>query len=127
MYSTPIFLLLVRFVPMRTILVTGSFSGIGAAVVDALRAGGAQVIGVDLRDADIVGDLSTAAGRAKIIEEALARCAGKLDGLVLCAGLGPQVEPASLTVSVNYFGAVELLDGLLPALRQGDEPAAVVI
>ena len=28
---------------------------------------------------------------------------------------------------MNYFGAVELLDGLLPALQKGQQPAAVVV
>ena len=54
-------------------------------------------------------------------------CGGVLDGLVLCAGLGPQVDPAALIVSVNYFGALALLDGLLPALVNGTIPAAVVV
>lgn len=112
---------------MPITLITGSASGIGAACAEALKAAGHQVIGVDLRNADISGDLSTAAGRASIIEAALASCGGQLDGLVLCAGLGAQVQPASLAVSVNYFGAVELLDALLPALRQGANPSAVVI
>jgi NAD(P)-dependent dehydrogenase (short-subunit alcohol dehydrogenase family) len=30
-------------------------------------------------------------------------------------------------VAVNYFGAIDVLDGLLGALRQGDQPAAVLI
>jgi len=80
-----------------------------------------------LRNADILGDLSTAAGRLAVITQALERCGGQLDGLVLCAGLGGQTHPASLVTSVNYFGAVELLDGLLPALKKGKNPAAVVI
>ena len=112
---------------MPTTLVTGSASGIGAATVDALKAAGHTVIGVDLRNADITGDLSTAAGRQAVIAQALERSGGTLDGLVLCAGLGAQVQPASLIASVNYFGAVELLDGLLPALQKGQNPAAVVI
>lgn len=112
---------------MTTTLITGSASGIGAATRDALLAAGHSVIGVDLRNADIIGDLSTAAGRQAVIAQALARCGGQLDGLVLCAGLGAQVQPASLVTSVNYFGAVELLDGLLPALKKGQNPAAVVI
>lgn len=112
---------------MPTTLVTGSASGIGAATVTALQAAGHTVIGVDLRNADITGDLSTAEGRQAVIAQALARCNGTLDGLVLCAGLGAQVQPASLVVSVNYFGAVELLDGLLPALQKGNNPSAVVI
>lgn len=110
---------------MPTTLVTGSASGIGAATVDALKAAGHTVIGVDLRNADITGDLSTAAGRQAVIAQALERSGGTLDGLVLCAGLGAQVQPASLIASVNYFGAVELLDGLLPALQKGKNPAEI--
>jgi NAD(P)-dependent dehydrogenase (short-subunit alcohol dehydrogenase family) len=112
---------------MPTTLVTGSASGIGAATADALRTAGHTVIGVDLRNAVINGDLSTAAGRQAVIAQALERCGGTLDSLVLCAGLGAQVQPASLIASVNYFGAVELLDGLLGALQKGQNPSAVVI
>lgn len=112
---------------MPLTLITGSASGIGAATAQTLKAVGHTVIGMDLRNADIIGDLSTASGRQAVIAQALARCGGKLDGLVLCAGLGAQVQPASLAVSVNYFGAVELLDGLLPVLQKGEQPSAVVI
>ena len=112
---------------MPLTLVTGSASGIGAATAQALRDAGHTVIGVDLRQADILGDLSTAEGRQAILAQALERSKGTLDGLVLCAGLGAQTQPASLVTSVNYFGAVELLDGLLPALQKGRNPAAVVI
>ncbi len=112
---------------MSTTLVTGSASGIGAATAQALKSAGHRVIGVDLRGGDITGDLSSAAGRALVIKEALALCGGKLDALVLCAGLGAQVNPASLTVSVNYFGAIDLLDALLPALEKGQNPSAVLI
>ena len=112
---------------MPLTLVTGSASGIGAATVEALKAAGHTVIGVDLRNADITGDLSTAAGRQAVIAQALERSGGTLDGLVLCAGLGPQTQPVSLVASVNYFGAVELLDGLLPALQKGSNASAVVI
>ena len=112
---------------MPLTLVTGSASGIGAATVQALQAAGHTVIGVDLRNADITGDLSTAAGRQAILAQVLERCGGTLDGLVLCAGLGAQTQPASRVTSVNYFGAVELLDGLLPALQKGHNASAVVI
>lgn len=112
---------------MPTTLLTGCASGIGAATQAALQALGHRVIGVDLRNADICGDLSTAAGRQAIVAQALAQTQGVLDGLVLCAGLGAQVQPASRTVSVNYFGVVDLLDGLLPALQKGRQPAAVVV
>jgi NAD(P)-dependent dehydrogenase (short-subunit alcohol dehydrogenase family) len=112
---------------MTTTLMTGSASGIGAATREALIAAGHLVIGIDLKNADIVGDLSTAAGRQAVIQAALERCGHQIDHLVLCAGLGAQTQPASLVTSVNFFGAVELLDGLLPALQKGSNPSAVVI
>lgn len=112
---------------MSTIVITGSASGIGAATRGVLAAAGHDIIGVDLRDADIGADLATSAGRKQALADVLARCGGKLDALVLCAGLGAQFKPATTIAAVNYFGVVDLLDGLLPALRQGRKPAAVVI
>jgi NAD(P)-dependent dehydrogenase (short-subunit alcohol dehydrogenase family) len=112
---------------MTIIAITGSGSGIGAATAKALRAAGHQVIGIDVRNAELSADLSTADGRAQAVAGVMERCDGVLDGLVLCAGLGVQVEPPARIVSVNYFGAVELLDGLLPALSKGCNPAAVVV
>lgn len=112
---------------MTIIAVTGSASGIGAATAEALRAGGHQIIGIDVRNSDLIADLASAEGRKQAVAAVLDRCGGVLDGLVLCAGIGPQVEPASRITSVNYFGAVELLDGLLPALAKGANPAAVAV
>ncbi|MCU1717576.1 SDR family oxidoreductase [Pseudomonas sp. 5P_3.1_Bac2] len=112
---------------MLTTVVSGSASGIGAAVVQALRAAGQRVIGIDLRDAEVIADLSSAEGRRLALQAVQAQLDGRLEGLVLCAGLGPQVRPESLIVSINYFAALELLDGLLPLLQKGDSSAAVVI
>ncbi|MDH4555141.1 SDR family oxidoreductase [Pseudomonas sp. BN417] len=112
---------------MPTTLITGSASGIGAATRQLLQSAGHEVVGVDLRNADINGDLSSPEGRQQVLEALHERLGGRLDSMVLCAGLGPQVKPESLISSVNYFGAVELLDGLLPLLRGGQSPAVVVI
>ena len=111
---------------MSKFLVTGSASGIGAALVRQLRAQQAEVIGVDLRDAELVADLSTPSGREQGVAHALARCGGSLDGLVCSAGLGPAADPAAI-VSVNYFGALAFMDGMLPALQGGTQPAAVIV
>jgi NAD(P)-dependent dehydrogenase (short-subunit alcohol dehydrogenase family) len=112
---------------MGTAAVSGSASGIGAAVRSRLEREGDRVIGIDVRDAEVVIDLSTREGRDAAIAAVTERCDGRLDRLVLSAGLGVHVTPISLIASVNYFGAVELLDGLLPALRSGENPAVVAI
>ena len=108
-------------------VVTGSASGIGAAIRTRLEKDGFQVIGVDLRDAEIVADLSAPDGRCSAVAGVLERCGGRLDRLVACAGLGPHVRPPSLLASVNYFGAVDVIDGLREALSQGVDPAAVAV
>ncbi len=112
---------------MRTIVVTGSASGIGAAIRGALEADGARVIGVDLRAAEVTADLATAAGRAAMVTGVEGACGGRLDGVVACAGVGPHVGDPALIVSVNYFGARASLAELRPALARGERPAAVAI
>jgi NAD(P)-dependent dehydrogenase (short-subunit alcohol dehydrogenase family) len=113
---------------MRTIVVTGSASGMGAATAARLGARGERVIGVDVRDAEVVADLGTDAGREAAVAMVAEHCGGRLDGLVTFAGLaGNPARPGSTVASVNYFGTVELLAGLRPQLAAGDEPAAVAI
>jgi len=112
---------------MRTIVITGSGSGLGAAIRARLEATDHRVIGVDLQGQEIDADLATATGRSAAMNAVLEATEGTIDGLVVCAGLGPHVQPRSLLVAVNYFGAVEVLDGLRPALAAGDRPAAVAI
>ena len=112
---------------MRTIAVTGAASGIGAAIRVRLEREGARVIGVDLRGAEVIADLATASGRAEAIRAVGAASDGRLHGMVACAGLGPQVEARATMVSVNYFGAVDLLEGLRPALAAARPSSAVAI
>jgi len=101
---------------MRTHVVTGSGSGIGAALRRRLESAGDRVIGVDLRDAEVEADLGSDEGRGAAVAAVLAASAHRLDGVVACAGLGPHVADAAAIVSVNYFGAVAVLEGLRPAL-----------
>ncbi|WP_449432579.1 SDR family oxidoreductase [Pseudomonas putida] len=111
---------------MPVTAVSGSASGIGAAVCQALRAAGHRIIGIDRANAEVIADLSSAAGRHAAIEAVLEQCDGVLDGLVCCAGVGSSAMSDTI-ISVNYFGVSELLDGLADALAKGDKPAAVVI
>lgn len=103
---------------MGVYTVTGSASGMGRAVAEKLRSTGHRVIGVDIKDADVVADLSTPTGRAAAGAAVLAACGGRLDGAVLAAGLGPTggAAGARRVLAVNFFGVVELAETLRPAL-----------
>ncbi|AQZ96522.1 SDR family oxidoreductase [Halopseudomonas phragmitis] len=107
--------------------VTGSASGIGAALCAQLREAGHTVIGIDRANADINADLATAEGRQLVIEQVLAKSAGTLDHLVLCAGVGVTAPSCGLILAVNYFAVSSLLDGLAEALGNGHEASAVVV
>jgi NAD(P)-dependent dehydrogenase (short-subunit alcohol dehydrogenase family) len=110
----------------RTVAVTGSASGIGAATALRLEKNGQRVIRVDWKGGDVVADLGTPEGRAAAVLGIRRAAGAKLDGLVSGAGLGPYDDPAAV-VRVNYFGAVAVLDGLRDLLARGREPAAVAI
>ncbi len=53
---------------MRTYVITGAASGIGKATSELLQGRGHAVIGVDLKGSDVDADLSTAEGRAAMVE-----------------------------------------------------------
>ena len=107
-------------------LVTGSASGLGAAVARRLEKDGHRVIGLDRHKAEIEADLGSAEERARAIAKVKETCEGVLDGVVSCAGLGPYDEPKAIA-RVNYFGAMAVLDELRDCLERGTKPAAVVI
>lgn len=111
---------------MGTYAVTGSASGMGDSVVGKLRTAGHAVISVDIRDADIVADLSTPAGRRGAAADVLSACSGVLDGAVLAAGLGPTKGAERLLTEVNYFGVVDLLKAWRPALAAAQRAKVVV-
>lgn len=112
---------------MRVVVITGSASGIGAATRARFEKIGDGVTGIDIKDAEIIADLSTREGREAAIAAVNQRCGDAIDIFVACAGLATYVRPPSLIPSVNYFGAIELLDGLFGMLRRGKDPSAVLI
>jgi len=103
---------------MGIAVITGSASGIGACVKARMEAQGYKVIGIDLKGEAISADLSTPEGRQAAIDQTLEMSGGKIDRLILAAGLGGHLENGALVARVNYFGAVNLLDGLRDALAK---------
>lgn len=105
---------------MKVYAMTGGATGIGAALRQQLADAGHRVISVDIREGDIVADLSAAAGREAALAGVRALAPEGLDGFVACAGL-PPVAPAQLIASVNYFAAVAMAAGLkdLVGMRRG--------
>ena len=86
---------------MRTIVVTGAAGGIGRATCTRLEKNGDRVIGVDVRDAEIIADLATVDGRNEMVAAVERACDSSLDGLVAGAGV---MGDSPDVVSINYFG-----------------------
>jgi NAD(P)-dependent dehydrogenase (short-subunit alcohol dehydrogenase family) len=106
---------------MGTYALTGAASGIGAALSASLKDAGHTVISVDIKDADIVADLSNPEGRQAAVAGVRELAPDGLDGLVPLAGVPGGGPPGTLITSVNYFGTVEFVEGLrdLVAKKQG--------
>ena len=96
---------------MRNVVISGSASGIGLATKQKLESEGDRVVGIDVRDADVISDLSTPEGRNEAIRRSIEMTSNEIDCVVLSAGLSGVNSPPDATLSVNYFGSVELFDG----------------
>ncbi len=115
---------------MTTVVITGSQSGMGAALRARLEADGQRVIGVDLAGsgAEVDADLSTPDGRTRMADRVVELAGDSIDGLVANAGI--QSMDGSLAgriVATNYFGAVATLELLRPLLANGTDPSAVAV
>ncbi len=103
---------------MGLYILTGAATGIGAAVREQLLGQGHEVRVVDIRDADLQADLSTAEGRKQMADWMQQEAPDGLDGFVPCAGVGPHVEPTSLIARLNYFAVVATTQAAIPLLAK---------
>ena len=125
----------------RRFLVGGASRGLGAAVVRALHGEGARVAGVsrsptaDSAEAgvNLAIDLSAPDGPSQAVSEAVAALGG-LDGLVVNSGGPPGgtfstvVEGAwERAIAGTLMSSIRLVREALPHLREGRDPAIVVV
>lgn len=103
---------------MRTYAITGGATGIGAELKQQLLSAGHKVISVDIKEGDILADLSTTEGRQAAIDGVRALAPDGLDGFIPCAGLPPVAKPLSLIARVNYFAVVATVEGLRDLLEK---------
>ena len=85
------------------------------------------MVTVDLREADVTADLATAAGRSAAVAGVRAQT-DVVHGVVPAAGIAglTGTDPA-LVVSVNFFGATALVEGLRDLMAASDGAAVVFV
>lgn len=129
----------------KTALVTGAASGIGLACAEALRERGAVVVGLDLNpECTLMFDTEDSIGvvcditNDKFVREAVemtVRRLGGLDILISNAGIftgslkieDMDAETWKRSMEINLSSHQRLLKTCIPYLRQGVDPAVVVI
>lgn len=114
----------------KVVLITGASSGIGKATASYFVSKGHKVYGVARRDFDIVG-VNTVLGdvtqidAVKSIVDYVIKKEGKIDILINNAGFGiagaietTNIEDAKKQFDVNFFGAVNMAQAVLPYMRK---------
>ena len=105
----------------KTIVVTGSSSGIGARTALELKRHGATVIGVDINrndDSAIDQFVHCDLGNSESISSAIGQIPNGIDGLCNIAGL-PPTRPAPQVLRVNFVGLRVFTNRLVEKMSEG--------
>ncbi|MEM8768841.1 MAG: coniferyl-alcohol dehydrogenase [Pseudomonadota bacterium] len=108
----------------KRVVVTGAYSGIGAALVELLRQAGAdQIVVLDLKEPEAAVDefIETDMGNPSSIDAAIAAITAddrSVDVLFNNAGVAATL-PADIVMRVNILGLKRLTGGLLPKMNSG--------
>jgi NAD(P)-dependent dehydrogenase (short-subunit alcohol dehydrogenase family) len=105
----------------KRVVITGAFSGVGAACLDVLRGlGVAEIIALDIKEPEgpIDAYIETNMGNEQSVADAAAQIDGRVDVLFNNAGIAATRPPADV-MSVNWLGLRELSEALLPRIPRG--------
>lgn len=110
----------------KRVVVSGCFSGMGAATAKLLVELGAEVHGLDYKDTDqkLASFNKIDLRDASSIEAGVAAIGGKIDALFNCAGL-PQTFPPLDVMKVNFIGTRHLTERVLEHMSAGGAIASI--
>lgn len=108
---------------MGVYVVTGGSSGIGAKTIEILKAKGHETVNIDLKDGDINANLASKEGRRTALAELHRRYPDGIDAMVCNAGVNNNIP---LIISLNYFGATEMAQGVFDLLEKKGGSCVVV-
>ncbi len=105
----------------KRVVITGAYSGVGAATVELLSSlGAAEIIALDIKQPQgpITRYIETNLGDPAAIDAAAVSIDGPVDALFNNAGIAA-TNPALEVMKVNYLGVRHLSEALLPKIPKG--------
>jgi NAD(P)-dependent dehydrogenase (short-subunit alcohol dehydrogenase family) len=105
----------------KRVVITGAYSGVGAAAVELLSSlGASEIIALDIKQPQgpITRFIETNMGDAAAIDAAAGAIDGPVDALFNNAGIAA-TSPALDVMKVNYLGVRRLSEALLPKIPEG--------
>lgn len=109
---------------VRTYLVTGSSSEVGALVCTKLLKLGNRVIRIDAHGGDINCDFSTPSGRLEAAEKVLELTGGQIDAIISTADTHVN-KP--IAISNNFYGITQFINALIDELKRSPKPRISIL